>query len=108
MHAIAQMFALALTLIHPGSEASTELQIKPGESITAHGGYLRLTDMILEVRYHDLKIPPIIKAGISGQKADNWLTVDGVHMKPLGDTIMAVGILRAFGVPDTTIAADMN
>ena len=234
MHAIAQMFALVLTLIQPGSESPPDLQIKPGEtivaigdSITAHGGYLRLTDMILQVRYNDRKIPPIITAGISGQKAedlvqrfekdvierkpavvmisigindvmhrldkphdsevlksykanvtkmveqaqaagirvillsptiigedpkskgnqrlamyvaaekeiaaekkcqfvnlhesflealqrkpatekDNWLTGDGVHMKPLGDTIMAVGILRALGVPDTTIAADMN
>ena len=234
MHAIAQMFAFVLTLLHPGSEASPQLQIKPGEaivaigdSITAHGGYLRLTDMIFDVRYHDQKIPPIIKAGIASQKAedlverfekdviarkpsvvmisvgindvwhrvnkphdnevlknyksnvtkmvtqaqaagirvillsptiigedpksegnqrlemyvaaekeiaaekqcqfvnlhelflealekkpatenDNWLTGDGVHMKPLGDTIMAVGILRALGVPDTTLAADMN
>ena len=30
----------------------------------------------------------------------NWLTADGVHMKPLGDAIMALGILRAVGVPD--------
>jgi lysophospholipase L1-like esterase len=33
------------------------------------------------------------------------LTVDGVHMNPRGDAIMAVGILRAFGVPDAKIAA---
>jgi lysophospholipase L1-like esterase len=30
----------------------------------------------------------------------NWLTADGVHMKPMGDAIMALGILRAVGVPD--------
>ena len=35
----------------------------------------------------------------------NWLTVDGVHMKPLGDGIMAAGVLRALGVPDAKIAA---
>jgi len=37
----------------------------------------------------------------------NWLTADGVHMKPMGDAIMALGILRAVGVPDakTTGAA---
>ena len=35
----------------------------------------------------------------------NWLTADGVHMKPLGDGIMAVGVLRALGVPDAKIAA---
>lgn len=35
----------------------------------------------------------------------NWLTTDGVHMKPTGDAIMAVGVLRALGVPDAKIAA---
>jgi lysophospholipase L1-like esterase len=34
----------------------------------------------------------------------NWLTGDGVHMKPLGDAIMAAGVLRALGVPDGKIA----
>ncbi len=36
----------------------------------------------------------------------NWLTGDGVHMKPLGDAIMATGVLRALGVPDEKIVAD--
>jgi lysophospholipase L1-like esterase len=35
----------------------------------------------------------------------NWLTSDGVHMQPLGDAIMAVGALRALGVPDKKTAA---
>jgi hypothetical protein len=34
-----------------------------------------------------------------------WLTGDGVHMKPLGDGIMAAGVLRALGVPDAKIGA---
>ncbi len=38
-------------------------------------------------------------------KDKNWLTVDGAHMNPLGDAIMAVGVLRALGVPDEKIAA---
>ena len=33
-----------------------------------------------------------------------WLTVDGVHMSPLGSAMMALGVLRALGVPDQTIA----
>lgn len=33
----------------------------------------------------------------------NWLTGDGVHMKPLGDAIMAAGVLRALGVSDEKI-----
>ncbi len=35
----------------------------------------------------------------------NWLTSDGVHMKPKGNAIMAIGVLRALGVPDEKIAA---
>jgi acyl-CoA thioesterase-1 len=34
-----------------------------------------------------------------------WLTVDGVHMSPRGDAVMAIGILRALGVTDAAIAA---
>ncbi len=34
----------------------------------------------------------------------NWLTGDGVHMKEIGDGIMAIGVLRALGVPDEKIA----
>lgn len=44
-----------------------------------------------------------IKKKPAGQ--DKWLTGDGVHMKPQGDAIMAVGVLRALGVPDAKIAA---
>ena len=33
-----------------------------------------------------------------------WLTTDGVHMRPLGGALMALGVLRALGVPDATIA----
>jgi acyl-CoA thioesterase-1 len=38
-------------------------------------------------------------------KDKGWLTADGVHMKPLGDAIMAVGVLRALGMADEKIAA---
>lgn len=34
----------------------------------------------------------------------NWLTSDGVHMGPLGDAVMAAGILRALGVADKDLA----
>jgi len=35
----------------------------------------------------------------------NWITSDGVHMNPRGDAAMAIGVLRALGVPDQKIAA---
>ncbi len=34
----------------------------------------------------------------------NWLTKDGVHMTPIGDALMAVGVLRALGVSDEALA----
>jgi lysophospholipase L1-like esterase len=34
----------------------------------------------------------------------NWMTDDGVHMNERGNAIMAVGVLRALGVPDSKIA----
>jgi lysophospholipase L1-like esterase len=38
-------------------------------------------------------------------EASRVLTIDGVHMNPAGDAIMAIGVLRALGVPDEKIAA---
>lgn len=37
----------------------------------------------------------------------NWLTGDGVHMQAKGNAIMAIGALRAMGVPDAKIAATL-
>jgi len=34
----------------------------------------------------------------------HWLTSDGVHMNPLGDAVMAVGVLRALGLSDQALA----
>ena len=48
-----------------------------------------LHDMFLEA----LKHKPADQQG-------NWLTKDGVHMKTLGDAIMALGVLRALGISD--------
>jgi lysophospholipase L1-like esterase len=33
-------------------------------------------------------------------------TVDGVHMKPPGDAIMAIGVLKGLGVPDDKITVN--
>jgi len=42
-----------------------------GDSITEGGGYLRDMDSVFAKQYPDLKIPPIINTGISGQKAED-------------------------------------
>jgi lysophospholipase L1-like esterase len=50
-----------------------------------------------------------MQAGIQAAKAQphpsgNLLTVDGVHMNPIGNQVMATGILRAFGLNEAQIA----
>jgi lysophospholipase L1-like esterase len=42
---------------------------------------------------------------IKRKPANQRLTRDGVHMSPAGDAIMAIGVLRALGVPDAKTAA---
>lgn len=38
------------------------------------------------------------------QAKGNLLTIDGVHMNGLGDQIMAIGVLKAFGLTDAQVA----
>jgi len=44
----------------------------------------------------------IAKAG--AEKKGNILTGDGVHMNPAGDQMMALGVLKAFGLSDEQLA----
>ena len=231
MHQVVRLLAIVVSLVGPApSDSPRQLQLKPGDqivaigdSITAQGGYLRDIDAALAAEHPQMKLPPVVNVGISGQKAEDlvprfdkdvvrrkpafvtisigindvwhrlgkphdaavlaaykvnvaklvnmaqaagikvilltptiinedanaegnkrlaayveaekqiarekdcqlvdlhgmflaaikhkpadqslWLTVDGVHMKPLGDAVMAVGVLRALGAPDAKIAA---
>ena len=41
-------------------------------------------------------------------KGRNQLTVDGVHMNPVGDQIMATGVLRAFGMSGSQLLTARN
>ena len=41
-------------------------------------------------------------------KDRNQLTVDGVHMNPVGDQIMATGVLRAFGMNESQLLRARN
>lgn len=219
----------AMGLLEPVAKPPPAALVKPGDrisfmgdSITQQGGYVRLVDFVLKTACPDLRLPPFVNTGVSGQKAENmeprfekdmkladkpawtfisvgindvWhragqphdpavlaaykenvskmvdkaqtagakavlltptviqedvgsegnkrlvmyveamksvaaerkcelvnlhdlflkaiakkpatlkLTTDGVHMGPYGDAIMAIGVLRALGVPDAAIAA---
>ena len=93
-----KLFALMLALVGPvPKDAPTALQLKQGDqivaigdSITAEGGYLKMTDAVLAQNYPDLKVPPIINAGIGGQKSEDLLArfqKDVVDRKPAFVTI---------------------
>jgi acyl-CoA thioesterase I len=94
-HAGIKVILLAPTIIqeNPDAEGNKRLvDYVEAERQIAEEKKCRFVDlrgMFLEV----LKHKPADEKG-------TWLTRDGVHMKPLGDAIMAAGVLRALGVPD--------
>ena len=53
-------------LIQPGDRVAFM-----GDSITAAGGYIRLTEAVLKTNYPDLKLPTFLNAGGGGQKAED-------------------------------------
>ncbi len=55
------------------------------------------------VNLHEMFVKALAKKPAS--EKGNWLTGDGVHMKPLGDAIMAIGILEGLGMPEDKIKA---
>ena len=74
---ISKVLPDALTLAANAPQEKVEFQLKTGDkiafmgdSITAQGGYVRLTQYILNANYPELK-PVIINTGVSGQKAEN-------------------------------------
>lgn len=73
----AKILPVTLGLLPPAGTAPEALLIKSGDrvafigdSITAYGGYVRLTAYVLKVAYPELKLPQFISAGVSGQKAE--------------------------------------
>jgi lysophospholipase L1-like esterase len=91
---------LAPTVIQEDPQAEGQkrlaLYVKAMKELSAEKkcGFVNLHQMFLDA----LAKKPADQKG-------NWLTGDGVHMKPLGDAIMAVAGLRGMGVPDKKIAA---
>ena len=77
----AGLFAMVLALVgSPECRERVPLQLAPecrivaiGDSITQAGGYLRAIDAVLAQQYPELKVQPIVNAGISGQKAEDLI-----------------------------------
>lgn len=100
---LAKILALLLSIVSPAADktAPKQLVLKPGDqivamgdSITQGGGYLKMVDQVLAENYPDLKLPKIINAGISGNKAENMVArfeKDVIAKKPNIVTI-SVGI----------------
>jgi len=44
------------------------------------------------------------KRNPEGKRKGHILTYDGIHMNPLGNTMMAIGVLRTFGLSDKQLA----
>lgn len=102
MELAAKLFAMVLSLIGPApKDTPATLQLKAGDSIvcigdsiTAYGGYLRDIDAVLAQQYPDLKIKPVVNAGVSGQHAEHLIKrfqKDVVDRKPTYVTI-SIGI----------------
>jgi acyl-CoA thioesterase I len=58
------------------------------------------------VDLHEMFLTALAKRPAELAGKDKWLTSDGVHMSPVGDALMAIGVLRALGVPDGQIAGE--
>jgi acyl-CoA thioesterase-1 len=58
------------------------------------------------VDLHAMFLTAIARRPVSLAGKDKWLTSDGVHMSPPGDALMAIGVLRALGVPDRQITGN--
>jgi lysophospholipase L1-like esterase len=99
---LAKLFAMLLALIGPAPKGLPDKPVLKegdqivaiGDSITEQGGYLRDTDAVLAAQYPDLKLPKVINAGISGQKAEDLVKrfeKDVVAKKPAVVTL-SIGI----------------
>ncbi len=102
-----KFFTMLLSLLGPAPKGDpnvnppTELILKSGDqivaigdSITQAGGYLKDVDVVLASQYPELKLPPIINVGISGQKAEDLVQrfqKDVVDRKPAVVTL-SIGI----------------
>jgi lysophospholipase L1-like esterase len=101
----ARVLILSPTVIQedPSSEGNRRLKmyIQAGQEVARErkAEYVNLHEMFLRMIEKRRKLDQEGKL-----EADENLTTDGVHMTPMGDTMMAVGLLRTLGVPDAKIS----
>jgi lysophospholipase L1-like esterase len=57
------------------------------------------------VDLHAMFMTVVVKRPKGLRDGQTWLTWEGVHMNGTGDTLMAIGVLRALGVPEEKMAS---
>ena len=86
---------------------STMIGETPGDNNTkliVYNDFLRATakerHLLLADLSADMQQAVTARAAATGAKPGWLLTMDGVHMNPVGDEMMATGVLKAFGLDD--------
>jgi len=98
-----KVILLSPTVIGEHAEASANKRLGiyvEAEKQIARDYHCTLVDL------HAMFLTALAKRPAELAGKDKWLTSDGVHMSPPGDALMAIGVLRALGVPDRHIAGD--
>ena len=100
-----RFYLLAPTVIEedPASEGNRRLAryVDANEAIAARWS-------CESIDLHDLFLRAVVNRQgpvVTGDASARYFTRDGVHMEPPGDVLMAIGVLRAWGVPDEKMAA---
>src|SRR5262249_28225138 len=88
---------LSPTVIGENPEASANKRLRI--YIEAEKQIARERKCIL-VDLHAMFLTAIERRPVALAGKEKWLTSDGVHMSQPGDALMAIGVLRALGVPD--------
>ncbi len=97
-----KVMILTSTMIHENPDDSFN------QKLAAYNDYLRSLAAEKHCLLADVNadMQAALKETAAPGQTGNLLTVDGVHMNPLGNEMMAAGILKAFGVGDGQIKKD--
>jgi acyl-CoA thioesterase-1 len=96
-----KVILLAPTVIGENAEEPTNKRLRiyvEAEKQVARDRKCTMVDL------HEMFLTVLAKRPAEQAGKDKWLTSDGVHMSPVGDALMAIGVLHALGVPDRKIA----
>jgi lysophospholipase L1-like esterase len=81
-----------------------DLNSPENQKLAAYNDFLRSFAQEKHLRIADLNASFQMRIKSENKPGVKVLTIDGVHMAPLGDELMAEGVLRAFGVGDAGVA----